>query len=90
MKLWWSTIRRCFGVWLELMGNTATRLVRGTRWCSLLRHCATSRKLAGSIPDVLTGHISTVFTMTLGSTQSLTEISAKNISGEREVKAAGA
>jgi hypothetical protein len=25
--------------------------VRGTRWRSWLRHCATSRKAAGSIPD---------------------------------------
>ena len=23
----------------------------GTRWCSWLRHCNTSRKVAGSIPD---------------------------------------
>ena len=28
---------------------------RGTRWRSWLRHCATSRKVAGSIPDGLTG-----------------------------------
>jgi hypothetical protein len=26
-------------------------------WFSLLRHCATSRKVAGSIPDVVTGII---------------------------------
>ena len=25
--------------------------MRGTRWRSWLRHCATSRKVAGSIPD---------------------------------------
>jgi hypothetical protein len=25
--------------------------MRGRRWCSWLRHCATSRKVAGSIPD---------------------------------------
>jgi hypothetical protein len=31
--------------------------VRGARcwWRSWLRHCATSRKVAGSIPDVVTG-----------------------------------
>jgi len=29
--------------------------LRGTRWRSWLRHCATSRKVAGSIPDVVTG-----------------------------------
>ena len=27
----------------------------GTRWRSWLRHCATSRKVAGSIPDGVTG-----------------------------------
>ena len=26
-----------------------------TRWCTWLRHCATSRKVAGSIPDGVTG-----------------------------------
>ena len=29
--------------------------VRGTRWRCWLRHCATSRKVAGSIPDGVTG-----------------------------------
>jgi hypothetical protein len=28
---------------------------RGTRWRSWLRHCATSRKVAGSIPNGVTG-----------------------------------
>jgi hypothetical protein len=32
--------------------NSHTRTV-GTRWCSWLRHCATSRKVAVSIPDGL-------------------------------------
>jgi hypothetical protein len=27
----------------------------GTRWRSWLRHCATIRKVAGSIPDVVSG-----------------------------------
>ena len=27
----------------------------GTRWYSWLRHCATSRKVTGSIPDGVTG-----------------------------------
>ena len=52
-----------------------------TQW---LRYCATNRKVAGSIPDGVIG----IFhwrnpsdrTMTLGSTQSLTEMSTKNIS----------
>ena len=29
--------------------------VRGTRWRSWLRHCAKSRKIAGSIPDGVIG-----------------------------------
>jgi hypothetical protein len=44
---------------------------RGTRWRSWLRHYATSRKAEGSIPDGRT--------MALGSTQSLTEMSTRNI-----------
>jgi len=30
----------------------------GTRWRSWLRHCATSRKVAGSIPDGVSGFFS--------------------------------
>jgi hypothetical protein len=45
-----------------------------TRWRSWLRHCATSWKVADSIPDGVIGR-----TMALGSTQSLTEMSARNI-----------
>ena len=56
----------------------------GTRWRGWLRHCATSRKVAGSNPDGVTG----IFqrrnpsgrTMALGSTQPLTEMSTRNIS----------
>ena len=33
----------------------------GTRWRSWLRHCATSRKVAGSIPDGVIG----IFSLTL-------------------------
>jgi hypothetical protein len=55
----------------------------GTRWHSWLRHCATSQKVTGSIPDVVTG----IFhwqnpsgrNMALGLTQSLTEMSTRNI-----------
>ena len=55
-----------------------------TRWRSCLRHCAISRKLAGSIPDGVTGifHWHNPFgrTMALGSTQPLREMSNRNIS----------
>jgi len=51
----------------------------GTRWRSRLRHCAASRKIVSSIPDSVAG----IFhwqnpsdrTMSLGSTQPLTEMS---------------
>ena len=64
----------------------------GTRWRSWLRHCATSRKVAGSIPDGVSGifhsHNPSGRTTALGSTQPLTEMSTRNISWG--VKAAGA
>jgi len=54
-------------------------------------HCATSRKVAGSIPDgvieIFYGHNPSGRTMTLASTQPLTEMSTRNISWG--VKAAG-
>jgi hypothetical protein len=56
----------------------------GTWWRSWLRHCATSRKVAGSIPNGVTGifhrHNPSGHTMALGSTQPLTEISTRDIS----------
>jgi hypothetical protein len=62
------------------------------RWRSWLRHCATNLKVAGSIPDGVSGffhwHNPVDCTMALGSTQPLTEMSTKNISWG--VKAAGA
>jgi len=55
-------------------------------WGTPLRHCATNRKVASSLPDGFTG----IFhwrnpsgrTMALGLTQPLTEISTRNISWE--------
>jgi hypothetical protein len=56
---------------------------RGTRWRSWLRYCGTSRKVAGSIPDGVTGIFQSLNPsgriVTLGSTQSLTEMSTRNI-----------
>jgi hypothetical protein len=50
-----------------------------------LRHYATSRKVAGSIPDGVTGFFSwpnpSNRTMTLGSTKPLTEISTRHVPG---------
>jgi hypothetical protein len=57
----------------------------GMRYRSWLRHYATSRKVAGSIPDEATGffnwpkHSSHI--IALGSTQSLTEISTSDLPG---------
>ena len=59
---------------------------------SWLRHCATSRKVEGSIPDGVIGifhwHNPSGRTMALGLTQPLPEMSTRNISWG--VKAAGA
>ena len=66
------------GLWLN------TPNIWGTRWRSWLRHCATSRKVAGSVPDGVIGifhwHNPSCCTMALGSTQPLTEIGTRNIS----------
>jgi hypothetical protein len=65
-------------------------LYEGT--CSWLGQCATSRKVAGSIPDGVIGIFYRLnpsdYAMVLGSTRSLTEMSTRNISWV--VKAAGA
>ena len=56
----------------------------GTAVRSWLRHCATSQKVAGSIPDGVIGifhwHNPSGRNMALGSTQPLTEMSTGNIS----------
>ena len=56
----------------------------GTRWRSWLRHCATSRKVTGSIPNGFSGifhwHNPSSRIMALGCTQPLTEMSTRNIS----------
>jgi hypothetical protein len=52
---------------------------------SWLRHCATSRKVAGSSPDEMIGFFNlpnpSSRNMALGSTQPLTEMSTRNIPG---------
>jgi hypothetical protein len=56
----------------------------GTRWHSWLRHCATSRQVAGSTPDsvsrIFHWHNTSSCTMAEGSTQPLTEMSTSYIS----------
>jgi hypothetical protein len=59
-------------------------LKQDTRWRSWLRHRATSRKVAGLIPDGVIGifhwYNPSGRTMALGFTQPLTEVSTRNIS----------
>jgi hypothetical protein len=87
--------------WLDITGtkrnnNNFTLYISflGARcwWRSWLRQCATSRKVAGSIPDGVHGvfywHNPSGRTMALGLTQPLTEMSTRNISWG--VKTAGA
>jgi len=81
-------------IWRYTQANTWVTLShsRGTWWRSWLGHCATSRKVAGSIPDGVIG-ISrwpnlSGRTLALGLTQPLTEMSTMNISWG--VKVAGA
>jgi len=54
------------------------------RWRSWLKHCATSQKVAGSIPDgvieIFHWHNPSGRTVALGLTQPLTEMSTRNIS----------
>ena len=76
----------------KCMKNIPYKNFRDTRWRSWLRHCATTRKVAGSIPDGFIGifhwHNPSGRTVALGSTQPLTEMSTRDISWR--VKAAGA
>jgi hypothetical protein len=58
--------------------------VRGHALAQWLRYCAANRKVAGSIPNGVTGifhsHNPSGRTMALGLTQPLTEMSTRNIS----------
>jgi hypothetical protein len=61
-------------------------LNRGTRWRSWLRHYATSRMVAGSIPEEVIVYFfnwpnPSSRTVALGSTQPLTEMSTRNLPG---------
>jgi hypothetical protein len=64
----------------------------GMRWHSWLRHCATSWKVTGSIPDGVIGIFYWLnpsgHTVALGSTQPVTEMSTRHISGGIKVASA--
>ena len=70
----------------DLANLNTLRPEHGTWWRSCLRHCAKSRKVAGSIPDGVTGifhgHKPSGRTMALGSTQPLTEMVKSNGKGK--------
>ena len=81
------------GYWGEICFNYPTGLLNTLRYCILnleravvqwLRHYATNRQVAGSIPDGVIGifqwHNRSGRTMSPGSTQPLTEMSTKCIS----------
>ena len=81
-----QTLYRLEKLHLPLRNNyhSNNREAWGTRWRSWLRHCGTSRKVAGSIPGGVIGvfhwHNPSGRTMALGSTQPRTEMSTRNIS----------
>ena len=67
----------------KIKSIVANNQIRGTRWSSWLMHCATSRKVASSIPDGVIEffhwHNPSGRTSALRSIQTLTEISTRNI-----------
>ena len=78
LSYWWYWVT-ALGIWMMFRGRAKRNLATGylfyTRWRSWLRHRATSRKVAGSIPDCVTGifhsHNPSDRTTALGSTQPL-------------------
>ena len=65
----------------------------GMRWCSWVRHCATSWKVADSVSDGVIGNFHWYDpldrTKALGSTQPLTEMSIRNLSLGKNDRSAG-
>ena len=75
---------RIFGLQIQIQKGPLTKHEARCWWRSWLRHCATSRKVAGSIPDCVIEnfhwHNTSGRTMALELTQDLTEMSTRNIS----------
>jgi hypothetical protein len=82
----------CVNTMTEISFNSRFLVMwmRGTR-CSWLRHYATSRKVAGSIPGEVIGFFNwsnpSSHTMALGLTQPLTEVSTRNLPGSKGLPA---
>jgi hypothetical protein len=87
----WNFLR-VTGVVHRITHNVHYLLMWGPEVAQLLRHCATNRKVTGSIPDGAIGifrwHNPSSRTLALRLTQPLTEMSTRNISWR--AKAAGA
>ena len=77
-------ISACIKQWIQGLYYLTSKFSVRHRVAQLVRHCATSRKFAGSIPDGVIGifhwHNSSDRTMALGLIQPLTEMSIRNIS----------
>jgi len=61
-----------------LAQNRLVHKIWGGRWCIWFRHYATSRNVAGSIPDGVIKPSCRI--MVLGSTQPITEMGTRDIS----------
>ena len=74
----WNTINFC------TLNNYQYSFSWGTWWCNWLKHCVTSQKVTDSILDyvirIFHSHKPTGCIIALGSTQSLTQMSTRNIS----------
>jgi hypothetical protein len=83
-ETWGDNAQNMLAIFCRRLNTQLLRLKECLFAVASLRHCATSRKVAGSIPDV-TGFFSgpnlSSRTMALGSTQPLREISTRNLPG---------
>ena len=72
-----AVVHRC-----DNFASCTERRRGGTRWCTWLRHWATNREVAGSIPNGVTGVFQWLNPsgriVVLGSTQPVTEMSFRN------------
>jgi hypothetical protein len=83
VERYWRALCNSFNrrVWGFVLFTEHYNRSRGTRWRIWLRHCATSRKVAGSI-GIFCWHNPSGRAMSVGSTQPLTGMSTRNISWE--------
>jgi hypothetical protein len=81
IPIYWSTQYR---ITMDYNFNISVVYLWGTWWCSWLRHCSTSQKVAdsitGDVVEIFHWHNPSGHTMALGLTQSPTEMSTRSIS----------